>query len=242
MIEIKNLNYSIKGKQVLKDINLTIQDGEFAAILGPNGAGKTTLLKIILNLIRDYRGTVLIDGKDIKRDPHQQIIGYLPQNETFDADFPATARDITLMGYAGIKGLFRRFSAIDRQNADTCLSKVGLQGKEDRYIGSLSGGEFQRVLLARALISDSKYLFLDEPEASLDKQGVSGFFDLLKALNNAGKTILTVSHDINILTRYCSFLICLNHTLHFHDRTELFNSAIITKMYGKATRILEKSY
>ncbi len=242
MIEIKNLNYSIKGKQVLENINLTINDGEFAAILGPNGAGKTTLLKIILNLIKDYQGSILVDGTNIKTRPEKRIIGYLPQNETFDIDFPATARDITLMGYAGIKGLFKRFSDTDRNIADNCLRKVGLSGKESQYIGSLSGGEFQRVLLSRALISDSKYLFLDEPEASLDKQGVAGFFELLRQLNKTGKTILVVSHDINILTKYCSLLICLNRTLHFHDKAELFNSEIITNMYGEATRILEKDY
>lgn len=242
MITIKNLNYYIDKKHILEDVNLTIKDGEFAAVLGPNGAGKTTLLKIILGLTGDFQGSVTIDSVPQKIWLRKNIIGYLPQGETFEVTFPATARDITLMGYAGIKGLFSRFSRSDKNRADRCLKKVGLAGKEDRYIGSLSGGEFQRVLLARAIISDSRYLFLDEPEASLDQEGVDGFFRLLKELNREGKTIVVVSHDINVLNKYCSFLICLNRTLHFHDKAELFNSEVVKKMYGSVTKIIEKEY
>ena len=242
MIEIKNLNYHIKGKAILEDINLTIADGEFAAVLGPNGAGKTTLLKIILGLINDYKGSVYIDGEPNKKWLRKNIIGYLPQGESFDVDFPATVRDITLMGYAGIKGLFSPFKKEDKDRASKCLEKVGLAGKENQYIGSLSGGEFQRVLLSRALIGNSRYLFLDEPEGSLDKRGVAGFFRLLKELNDNGITILVVSHDINVLTQYCNFLICLNKRLHFHNKKELFNSEVVTKLYGDVTRIIEKGY
>jgi len=242
MIEIKNLNYSVKENSILENINLTINDGEFAAILGPNGAGKSTLIKIVLDLIKGYSGKVTIDGTFNKSWLKKNIIGYLPQGETFDVDFPATAREITLMGYAGIKGLVSRFSEKDKLLADKCLRKVGLAGKEMQYIGSLSGGEFQRVLLARALISGSRYLFLDEPEANLDQRGVVDFFKLLKELNNQGKTIVVVSHDINILTKYCSLLICLNRTLHFHDKVDLFNSEVVKKMYGDVTKIIEKDY
>jgi len=242
MIEIKNLNYSINGKSILKDINLTIGDGEFAAILGPNGAGKSTLVKIILGLIRDYEGSVIIDGKPNRMWLKKNIIGYLPQGETYDADFPATAREITLMGYAGIKGLFTYFNSQDKKKADNYLQQVGMAGKEDQFIGSLSRGEFQRVLLARALIGDSRHLFLDEPEANLDQDGVVSFFKLLKEINNRGKTIIVISHDINTLTKYCSFLICLNRTLHFHDKTDLLNAEVVTKLYGDVTRIIHKKY
>jgi len=242
MIEIKALNYSVKGQTILEDINLTINNGDFAAVLGPNGAGKSTLLKIILGLIRGYSGTVEIDGTPNNVWLKKNIIGYLPQGETFDVDFPATAREIALMGYAGIKGVVSRFNRADKERADKCLQRVGLAGKEQQYIGSLSGGEFQRVLLARALVSESRYLFLDEPEANLDQKGVADFFELLKELNNQGKTIVVVSHDINILTEYCNLLICLNKTLHFHDKTELFGSEIVKKMYGEAIRLIEKEY
>jgi len=242
IIEIKNLNYKINHKPILENIDLKIKEGEFAAILGPNGAGKTTLLKIILGMIDDYRGKILISGKPNKEWLKQNRIGYLPQGEKQETDFPATALDITLMGYAGVKGLFRSFSNEDRERACSFLTQVGMTDKEHQYIGSLSGGEFQRVLLARALMSGSNLIFLDEPEASLDTEAVKGFFQLLKELNRQGKTIVVVSHDLNILTQHTSFLICLNKTLHFHDRTELLNAEVIKRTYGEAVKLVDKLY
>ncbi len=242
VIEIRDLNYNINRKPILQDINLSIKEGEFAAILGPNGAGKTTLLRIILGMIEDYRGTVFISGKPNREWLKQNRIGYLPQAEKQEADFPATALDITLMGYAGVKGLFHPFSDRDRKQAYTFLKQVGMANKEQQYIGSLSGGEFQRVLLARALMSGSDLLFLDEPEASLDTEAVKGFFQLLKELNRQGKTIVVVSHDLHILTQHTSFLICLNRTLHFHDKTELLNAEVIKRTYGEAVKLVDKIY
>jgi zinc transport system ATP-binding protein len=242
MIEIKSLSYRINNKVILEDIDLLIKKGEFAAILGPNGAGKTTLLNIIIGTINGYRGSVFIEGKTNRQWLKENRIGYLPQREKYDSDFPATALDIALMGCAGVKGLFRSFSGADRERALSCLSQVGLDNKEDRYIGSLSGGEFQRVLLARALMSESRILFLDEPEASLDTESVKGFFQLLKELHQHGMTIIVISHDLNILTEHTSFLICLNKKLHFHDRTELVNAEIIKKTYGEAVNLIDKVY
>ncbi len=242
MIDIRSLTYRINNKTILDNINLFINKEEFAAILGPNGAGKTTLLKIIIGLINDYQGTVRIDGKPNRQWLKENTIGYLPQREIFDSDFPATALDITLMGYAGAKGLFHSFNSADKERAYTYLRQVGLQGKETQYIGSLSGGEFQRTLLARALMSESRILFLDEPEASLDTEAVKGFFDLLKELHKQNMTIIVVSHDLNILTKHTSFLICLNKTLHFHDKTELLNAEIIKKTYGEAVSLIDKTY
>jgi zinc transport system ATP-binding protein len=242
MIDIRNLNYTVQNKTILQDINLTIQGGEFVAMLGPNGAGKSTLLKIILGLIRDYSGQILIEQKPHFEWLRKNIIGYLPQSEQFDTDFPATALEIILMGYAGIRGLFHSLTQQDRDKALQCLQTVGLSGKENYYIGHLSGGEYQRVMLARALITDSNILFLDEPEANLDKSGVSDFFELLKTLNERGKTIVVVSHDINILSKYTNYLICLNKTLHCHDKMELLNADVIKKTYGEIARLIEKDY
>jgi zinc transport system ATP-binding protein len=122
------------------------------------------------------------------------------------------------------------------------LSLTGIAHLANHQIGSLSGGELQRVFLARALISDSKYLILDEPEASLDQPGVQSLFILLKDLNKAGKTILTISHDLNILSEYCTFLICLNRKLHCHTSAELVNAEIIHKTFGDTMRLIEKDY
>ncbi len=242
MISIKNLNYQKNGKIILKDISVSIQEGDFVAILGPNGAGKTTLLKIILGLISDYSGTVEIDNLSSHKWLRNNIIGYLPQGEKFDTDFPATALDITLMGYAGIKGLFKSFNKEDKNKAKLCLEQVGLLDKSNQYISTLSGGEFQRVLLARALISGSRYLFLDEPEANLDREGVRGFFQLLKEINSEGRTIVVISHDINILTEHCNMLICLNKTLHCHSKTELMSGEMLQAFFGDTMKVIDKEY
>jgi len=240
MIQINDLNYRVRNRDILLNINLTIKKGEFAAIIGPNGAGKSTLLKIILGLTRGYSGEVFIEGKKNSIWLRNKIIGYLPQKEEFDRGFPATVLDIALMGIAGKKGLFNAFLKADKEKAIEKLKLVGMDSLRNQYIGSLSGGEFQKVLLARALIGGSDYLFLDEPEAGVDRESIESFYRLLLKLNKAGKTILIVSHDISVIPRYCEFLICLNKTLHCHTKSELVNSEIIKKTYGDVVKIIEK--
>lgn len=242
MIRISNLDYSADTLQILENINLEISDGEFTAIIGPNGAGKTTLIKLLLGFLPIQSGSIEIDGIPhldwLKTNP----IGYLPQHEEFDRRFPAKAIDIVLMGLAGSVPPGRRFSTAQREKARQALETTKTENLAGKNIGSLSGGELQRVFLARALVSESKYLILDEPEASLDQPGVQNFFALLKELNQAGKTIITISHDLNTLTEYCSFLVCLNRHLHCHTKTDLVNSEIIHKTFGEAVRIIEKGY
>ncbi len=242
MIEISNLQFRKKNKYILENIELQIPKGEFVAIIGPNGAGKSTLLKIILNLITDYEGEVKIEGIYNKLWLKQNIIGYLPQHEEFDQNFPARAIDIALMGLAGMRGMFHPFTKQDYLLAEEALDQVGVLHVKKNYIGTLSGGEFQRVLLARALVTGSEYLFLDEPEASVDQDGVTSFFDLLSVLHKQGKTIVTVSHDLNMLSNYCQFLICLNRTLHCHTRTELVNAELLHRTFGDTVHLIEKGY
>jgi zinc transport system ATP-binding protein len=242
MIEVSNLQFRKKNKYILENIDLQIPKGEFVAIIGPNGAGKSSLLKIILNLITDYEGEVKIEGISNKLWLKRNMIGYLPQREEFDPNFPARALDIVLMGLAGMRGAFRPFNKEDHLKAEKALDEVSVLYAKKNYIGTLSGGEFQRVLLARALVTGSDYLFLDEPEASVDQDGVVGFFDLLRDLHKQGKTIITVSHDLNVLTNYCDFLICLNRTLHCHTKTELVNAELLHKTFGETVHIIEKGY
>ncbi|MDZ4182410.1 MAG: metal ABC transporter ATP-binding protein [Candidatus Cloacimonadaceae bacterium] len=242
MIEIKELNFAIGENPILEDINLCIQDQEFVAIIGPNGAGKSTLIKLILGLLPMQKGEILIDGI-----PHHQWlktrpVGYLPQREEFDRRFPATALDIVLMGLAGDIPLGKRCGAKHKKQALEALAFTGTADLAKRLIGTLSGGEFQRVLLARAIVSRSNYLILDEPEASIDHTGVETFFALLRDINRQGKTVITISHDLHTLSEYCSFLVCLNRHLHCHTKTELVNSELIHKTFGKAVKIIEKNY
>lgn len=242
MIRIRGLSFSIDGLTILEDIDLEIAEGEFVAIIGPNGAGKSTLLKLVLGFLPLPSGSIEIDGV-----PHldwlkQHPVGYLPQREEFDRRFPASALDLVLMGLAGDLPLGIRFGEWHRQRALQALRITRTEALAKKPIGSLSGGELQRVFLARALVSDSKYLILDEPEASLDMPGTQSFFALLRELNQAGKTVITVSHDLQTLSEYCSFLVCLNRRLHCHTQTDLVNSEIMHKTFGEAVRIIEKDY
>lgn len=240
MIELKAVNYSSGSTYILKDINLQLHRGEFASIIGPNGAGKSTLLKIILGLIRCSSGSIRIDSQPQQHWLKKNFIGYMPQHENFDPNFPATALDIVLMGLAGKKGLFRWFSREDNLAACRIMEKVKILNQKNNRIGNLSGGELQRVYLARALLCDPDYIFLDEPDANVDSNGIVSFYNLLQELHKEGKTILMVSHDIHNTTRYCSQIICLNKTLHCHMKSELVNSEIIKKTFGEVIRIIER--
>ncbi|MDP2173819.1 MAG: ABC transporter ATP-binding protein [Candidatus Cloacimonadaceae bacterium] len=242
MIEIKDLSFSIGENEILVDINLAIADQEFVAIIGPNGAGKSTLIKLILGMIPMQTGKILIDGSPHLQWLNHNPVGYLPQREDFDRRFPATAMDIVLMGLAGEIPLGARFKKTHRALAIEAMEYTGTAEHAKRLIGTLSGGEFQRVLLARAIVSRSIYLILDEPEASIDHTGVETFFALLKDLNQQGKTVITISHDLHTLTEYCSFLVCLNRHLHCHTQTEMVNAELIHKTFGKAVKIIEKGY
>ena len=242
MVEFLNVNYNIDNKVILENINLTIAENEFVAIIGPNGAGKSTLIKILINLIAGYQGKVIIDGQANIEWLRSHRIGYLPQKEEFDTKFPATVLDIALMGIASGMRLFSHFSSQDKKSALDVLDRVGILSLSKEQIGSLSGGEWQRLLLARALLTGSKYLILDEPEAGIDKSGVVSFFDLLAELHTQGKTIITISHDLNMLNKYCTFLVCLNRTLHCHTATEMLTAEHIKSTFGEALKLIEKDY
>ncbi|PKN79578.1 MAG: ABC transporter ATP-binding protein [Candidatus Cloacimonetes bacterium HGW-Cloacimonetes-1] len=242
MIIFNNVNYNIDGKSILMNIDFTIKDGEFVAIVGPNGAGKSTLIKLLLGLIDDFEGSIEIDGFDHIKWLRQHPIGYLPQKEIFDRHFPATALDIALMGLASKLSFGKRFSRSDIDKAKKSLEVCGAQHLHKSLIGSLSGGEFQRVLLARALLTDSPYIVLDEPEASIDRPGVLGFFEILRTIHATGKTIITISHDLHTLSSYCTFLVCLNKTLHCHSQMDLVDAEVIQKTFGESFHIIEKDY
>lgn len=242
MIELTDINYNIEHKTILEDVNLRIEDGEFVAIIGPNGAGKSTLIKLLTGLLDLQTGSIKIDGEAHAVWLRNNGFGYLPQREEYDRSFPATALDIVLMGRMGSSRPGRRFTAKDKSIALEAMQETGVRELSGAAIGSLSGGEFQRILLARAIATGSSYLILDEPEASIDRPGVQSFFELLSKLNKQGKTIITISHDLHTLTDYCSFLVCLNRNLHCHTRTELLQAEHISKTFGDAVHLIEKGY
>ncbi|MCG8571417.1 MAG: metal ABC transporter ATP-binding protein [Spirochaetes bacterium] len=240
MIEINNLNYSVNNKIILQNITLQIEKGQFVSVIGPNGAGKSTLLKCILGLIKETAKSIYIEGIPLMQWHKKNIIGYVPQKEQFDHNFPATTMEIILMGLVGKKPLLSFFNKKDKMVALDIMKQLKIDHLKDELIGNLSGGEYQRVLLGRALITGSDYIFLDEPDANVDNSGKAKFYELLQDLNQEGKTVFLISHDINTVIKFSTSLVCLNKTLHCHDHPELLEADVIKKTYGEVIRIIER--
>lgn len=228
-IEIKDLTIYYDNVLALEDVEFQVKKGEFLTIIGPNGGGKSTLLKAMLGLIQPSQGRVNICGQPAHR--AQGTIGYIPQFSKFDKRFPISVMEVVLMGRLNSRsGFFHRFRQEDRDVAYRVLERLKLAHLKDRQIGQLSGGQLQRVLLARALAGDPEILMLDEPTASVDPESKTMIYELLKELNQE-KTIVLVTHDTNVVSAYAESIACLNQTLHYHGDPELSND-VIEKMYG----------
>jgi len=218
IVEVEDLAVDIDGHPVLWDITFAIAPGRFLGIIGPNGAGKTTLLRVLLGLIQPSRGRVRVLGQApeaLGRGAHQ--IGYVPQRPEFDPRFPVAARDVVMMGRACCLGLFRFPRRDDWRKVQESIRQVGLAGYEDRRIGELSGGEQQRVFLARALCAETRLLLLDEATTGLDLPAQHELYALLQRLRRElHLTIVAVSHDLLELGAHADELICINGTTHIH--------------------------
>lgn len=218
LIELSGVYAGYGNKVVLKDISLTVWEHDFLGIIGPNGGGKTTLLKIILGLLNPERGTIRFfdNGKETDR----LKIGYLPQMNQIDKKFPISVYDVILSGLSSEKRLFRSFSEQQRRRTDEVIRQMGLEALSDRPIGELSGGQLQRVLLGRAIVSRPRLLILDEPNSYVDKRFESRFYELLEEINRESAIIL-VSHDIGTVLRMVKNIACVNETLHYHPGTDI---------------------
>ena len=215
---------------VLESINLELFSGDFLGIIGPNGGGKSTLLKAVLGLIKPDRGEISVFGLPPAR--ARSRIGYVPQKTVFDRSFPVKVRDVVLMGRYSRVGLWHRYGPEDRNSALLALKAVGMADRAEREIGALSGGEQQRVFVARSLVSDPDLLLLDEPTAGIDSAQQTEFYELLSHLNrDLGKAIVLVSHDLTAVSTYVSKIACLNQRLYYHSSRELSNEDI-EKAYG----------
>ncbi len=219
LVDIQHLYAGYNGEDVLKDISLAIQPEDFIGLIGPNGGGKTTLLKVILGLLEPRKGTVQVMGHSPEQG--RQYIGYVPQFTIFDSDFPIRVRDVVRMGRLGPKRLFRPYTADDNAVVAERLAWVELSDLADRSLRELSGGQRQRVYIARALASEPKLLLLDEPTISVDTEAAAHIFDLLHEINLRGVTILLISHDLNVISRYVKTIGCLNRTLYYHGEKQI---------------------
>ena len=230
IVSIQSLWVFRDGHPVLEDINLELDEGDFLGLIGPNGGGKSTLLKVMLGLIKPDRGEVRIFGK--KPEGARRHVGYMPQKTLFDPSFPVSAIEVVIMGRYSRTGLFRRYSHEDREAALNALEAVGMKELANREIGSLSGGEQQRVFVARSLVSEPKLLLLDEPTAGVDAAQQAEFYELLCRLNRKkGIAIVLVSHDVTAISKYVTKIACLNQLLFYHGSKEL-NPEDIEKAYG----------
>jgi zinc transport system ATP-binding protein len=218
VIELRGVLVRYGDLPVLESIDLSVERHDFLGVIGPNGGGKSTLLKVILGLVKPESGEVKVLGDAPERVRH--AMGYVSQRPDFSRDFPASVWDVVLMGRAAMRGLVRRYDADDRAAAEDALERVGMAHFRDKQVGSLSGGELQRVFIARALVGKPEILLLDEPLASIDPAMQSDFYELLQSLR-PNLTIVMVSHDIGAVSVHVNTIACLNRRLFCHGAQEL---------------------
>lgn len=225
LLEMSSVSVAYEDNIALQDVNFIVNESDFTGVIGPNGGGKTTLLKVILGLIKPVKGKIvfnsnLIDGNSI---------GYLPQISTGDNNYPVTVTDVILSGMMIRKKILSRMSASDKKRAKEIIEELGLTGMEHSSLNELSGGQLQRVFLARAIIGDPKLLLLDEPGNFVDSIFENDFYEKLRFLNKR-MAILMVSHDIGIISPHVRSYACVNKKLHFHPSSEISNEQLLA--YG----------
>jgi zinc transport system ATP-binding protein len=213
---------------VLQEVNLKVYEKDFLGVIGPNGGGKTTLLKVIMGLVQPMRGTATVFDKEPGRS--WQRIGYVPQQIMLDRNFPISVRDTVLMGRLGHKTIFKSYGKDDLEAAEEALMAVEMCDYSGRQIGKLSGGQLQRVLIARALASKPDLLLLDEPTAGIDMVGQESIYTILNRLKSM-ITIIIVSHDVGALAVNADKIACVGKKLYYHDSKEL-SSGEMEEAYG----------
>ena len=241
VVEIEAVGFSYGTHHVLENIDLTVQPGDFLGIIGPNGSGKTTLLRLMLGLLAPGAGAVRLFGKPPAAFRDWGRLGYVPQRATLDPGLPVTATEVVATGLVSGLGPFGRLGAAARSRVGEVLGRVGMEAYGAARIGTLSIGQQQRVLIARALVSDPELLILDEPTGGVDPEVQSGFYALLRHLNREREvTLILVSHDVGVVAREVTKLACVNRRLVFHGRPEDFlsDAAAVTALYGPAMRVV----
>jgi len=240
VVELVGVYVSYGDRVVLEDVNLVINKREFLGLIGPNGGGKTTLLKVILGFIKPCRGTVRVFGVPVEElDGQRGRIGYVPQHTDFDPRFPITVEDVVLMGRLNRTVPFYRPSTEDRRAALDALEMMGMADLRDRQIGQLSGGQLQRVLIARALVSHPELLLLDEPTTGVDIHSRDVLLELIDELRAKGTTVVMASHDVGVISPKVSRLVCVNRRVHVHDEPyEAIGEGHLKSVYGCEVELL----
>ena len=218
IIQINGLCAGYDGKTVLNQVDLAVYEKDFLGIIGPNGGGKTTLIKCILGLHHPLQGHIRFYKKG--EEVSEITMGYLPQYNSIDKKFPISVYEVVLSGLSKQKSLFRRYSKEQHEQVRQMIVRMGLEGLEERSIGSLSGGQLQRALLGRALVSNPEVVILDEPNTYIDKRFEAKLYSLLEEINQE-RAIILVSHDIGTVLKNVKTIACVNETVHYHPHTEV---------------------
>ena len=239
-LSIHDMTVAYHRKPVLWDIDFDAPEGKLIGIIGPNGAGKSTLIKAVLDLVPMASGRVLIYGKPYRKQRH--LVGYVPQRESVDWEFPVNALDVVTMGRYGKIGWFKRVTKSHRAAALEALDRVGMADYARRQISQLSGGQQQRVFLARALAQDAKLYFMDEPFAGVDAATEQAIVILLQELRSTGRTVIVVHHDLQTVPQYFDQVMLLNMRIVAAGETKkVFTPGNLKKTYGGRLTLLDQA-
>ena len=238
VIEIHNLNFSFENRLILNDIHLEVSRGEFLGVIGPNAAGKTTLMKLILGLYQPDSGSIKILNQEPQSIRHK--IGYVSQKPESNRDFPVAVRDVVLMGRMGIDHSVGFYQQKDKTLTEDILQVLGLDSIADVSINELSGGQLQRVWVARALVCEPELLILDEPTSNIDLVAEENIFSLLREYRK-DMTTLVVSHDVAFISSYIDRVACVNKNLITHD-VEAIDGNKIEQLYGIGVNAIHHSH
>jgi zinc transport system ATP-binding protein len=225
LFTIESLTAGYENKVVLKDISMNVDENDFIGIIGPNGGGKTTLLRVILGLLKPFSGKIDFSRGDLKFNQ----IGYMPQVAQGDTLFPVTVEDVVLSGLMLNKSSTGRMGREDKKTASAVMDELGLSPLAHQALNELSGGQLQRVYLARALTGSPRLLLLDEPATFVDNSFEADFYDKLRTLNNR-MAIMMVSHDVGTISTWVKSFACVNGTLYYHPHSKITDEDL--RMYG----------
>ena len=239
-LTIRDLTVAYDEEPVLWDVDWTVPVGTLTCIVGPNGAGKTTLLKTVLGIESPAAGQVRLFGAPY--DEVRERVGYVPQRGSVDWDFPTNALDVVLMGLYGRLGWIRRPGAEERTEARAALEQVGMAEYADRQISQLSGGQQQRVFLARALVQEADLYFMDEPLQGVDATTERAIIDVLRSLQEEGRTVVAVHHDLQTVPEYFDRVLLLNvRRMASGPVEEVFTEDNLRRTYGGRVGFLHRN-
>jgi zinc transport system ATP-binding protein len=234
LVQIDRLDFAYGQSLVLKHIDLAIDSNTILGLIGPNGGGKTPLIRLLLGRAQPPRGTIPVAGRPppppVRRG---DLVGYLPQHPAVPAHFPLSVRQLVRLGLAGKTGLLRPYPRQDLDFVESLLDRTGVLDYADQAVGTLSGGQLQRVVIARALAPRPRLLLLDEPTTGIDRAGQQQFLEFLQRIQRELElTVIFVSHDLRAVSAICDRIACLNLTLHYHDIPQHLPPDLVYRLFA----------